>query len=149
MEIMKTIWYPGSSMADQKWIEYLQKSFRGNWIFSSQSSFEDWVNLPGKRIQLDTFEFNKMNQGIETLVISWHPGFKTAQEVVESGILSHVQPTKFIYDPGRTIGDLQHHLESELIFSDLGFDLKQIVVLPKLGHQYCEFERKNDLGIGS
>jgi hypothetical protein len=76
------------------------------------------------------------------LVISWHPGFKTAQEVVESGILSHVQPAKFIYDPGRTIGDLQHHLESNLIFSNLGFDLKRIVVLPELGHQYCEFEKK-------
>ena len=84
-----------------------------------------------------------MNQRIETLVISWHPGFKTAQEVVESGILSHVQPTKFIYDPGSTIGHLQYHLESEFIFTNFGFDLKQIVVLPKLGHQYCEFERRN------
>jgi hypothetical protein len=129
-------------MADEKWIEYLQNSFRGNWIFSSNSSFEDWVKLPGKRIQLDTFEFNKMNQRIETLVISRHPGLRTAQEVVESGILSHIQPTKFIYDPGRTIGDLQHHLESELIFFNLGFDLKRIVVVPKLGHQYCEFEKK-------
>ena len=139
---MKTIWYPGSSMADEKWIEYLQDSFRGNWLFSSNSSFEDWGNLPGKRIQLDTFEFNIINQRMETLVISWHPGLKTAHEVVESGILKHIQPSKFIYDPGTTIGNLQNHLESELIFSNLGFELKRIVVLPKLGHQYCEFERK-------
>lgn len=143
MKIIKNIWYPGSSMADEKWIEYLQNSFRGNWIFSSNTSFEDWGNLPGEKIQLDTFEFKKMNERIETLVISRHPGFKTGQEVLESGILSYVQPTKFIYDPGSTLGDLHCHLESGLIISDLGYDLNRIIVLPKLGRQYCEFERKN------
>jgi hypothetical protein len=138
---MQNIWYPGSSYADKKWIEYLQNNYSGNWLFSDINEFSDWLNLPGERKIFDTFNFNKLNAKIDILIISRHSGMRTSEEVINSKILDHINPQKFIYDPGTNIGEIEEHLKASKLFSNLGYNIKQIVLLHSLYHQICEFEK--------
>jgi hypothetical protein len=138
---MKKIWYPGSSYANEEWIKYLQNSFKGNWLFSDINEFSDWMNLPGERKIIDTFNYSQLKMEVDILIISRHPGLRTSEEVVLSNILDEVSPQKFIYDPGANNGDIQEHLNAAKIFIKLGYDLRHIIVLPSLQHQLCEFDK--------
>lgn len=138
---IKKIWYPGSSHADEEWIKYLQNSFSGNWLFSDTVEFSNWMNLPGERKIIDTFNFSQLKRNFDTLIISRHPGLKTSEEVVNSKILDYTMPQKFIYDPGANNGDIQEHLNAAKIFTKLGYELRHIIVLPLLHHQFCELDK--------
>jgi len=139
---MKNIWYPGSSYADEKWIKYLQNTFKGRWIFADTAYFSDWKSLPGERKKFDTFNFTQLNMKVDILIISSHPDLKTTEEVVANGILDHVRPQKFIYDPGTNKEDIHEHINATNLLANRGYSCKHIIVLPSLLHQYCEFDRR-------
>ena len=81
---------------------------------------------------------------INTLVISWHPGLKTFEEIFQSCILRMINPEKFIFDPGSSrIGEIENHLRDIELFNNQGYVLDKIVVLPYLQHQYCEFSNSS------
>lgn len=142
--MVKKIWYPGSAYASTKWATYLQNTFKGTWYYSDIVDFTEWNHLKGVRIKADTFgelPDKLLNEKIDILIISRHPGLKSGLEVIESGILEKVNPNVFVYDPGADVGNLSQHLEVIESFNYLGYKLDKIVVLPDLYHQYCEFRK--------
>ncbi len=145
--IIRKNWYPGSAFASKEWISYLQKTFPGKWVFTDQNEFTEWTELRGERRNINTLEplpdFIRAGH-FDTLVISMHPGLRTYEQIIHSGILQTIKPRKLIFDPGSPQpGNIESHLREADFFRHAGYLLEKIVVLPHLLHQYCEF-RKSD-----
>ena len=142
---MEFIWYPGSAYASQEWIDYLFKTISGNYFFSDIKDNWCWEsNKTLTRFTHDTLDnrIPKVLQdlSLNTLILSRHPDLKTFGEIVNSQILQNYKPVNFIYDPGTNMGDIDQHLKENLQFSEIGYQLKKIIVLPHLEHQYCEYK---------
>ena len=139
---MKNNWYPGSAFASEKWVSYLQSRFIGKWIFTDNNPFTEWTHLPGSRKRLDTLlNADQWYTDIDTLIISWHPGLKHSEDVINLGILNVVKPSTFIFDLGRNLGQIEDYINAADLFYKTGYNLTQIVVLPDLHHQFCEFQK--------
>lgn len=123
------------------------ESFSGRWIFSDRSNSWAWQsNRKFVRHTCDTLEtpiptFLK-DLNLNTLIISRHSGLRTFEDILVSQILQHYQPVNLIYDPGTNNGDINQHIKEIPQFSEIGYKLNKIVVLPHLQHQYCEYEFK-------
>jgi hypothetical protein len=134
------IWYPGSAYSDLKWIQYLQETFKGDWLFSDINNFDSWDNIRGSKKIGDTLVLAiTQKSNVNTLIISRHPNFRDIDGVIDAGILNTTQPQVFIYDPGSNPGVLEEHYKAAEKLQALGYSLKRIVLIPDLYHQYCEF----------
>lgn len=142
------IWYPGSAFARREWIIYLQKEFKGKWIFSDMNEFDEgWADITGLKIQSNTLErplpeFILRNK-VNTMIICNHPGLKSFSEILASGLLFEIKPQQLIYDPGASrIGDIERHLADIPNFINVGYLFKKIIIPPPcLEHQFCQFVR--------
>jgi hypothetical protein len=74
------------------------------------------------------------------LILSRHPGLRTFDEILNSQILEYNKPVFFIYDPGTNSGDIKQYINEVLIFNTIGYKLNNIVVLPHLHYQFCEYK---------
>jgi len=142
-----SIWYPGSARASREWIDYLKGNFSGDWYYTDIDELQ-WVNndmiaekpsemLRQRRIkfqQLDTLSLDIQKIKFDIIVISNHPGLKTASEIIENQILQREKPEKFVF---RTTNE-EDFLTSIPIIESLNFKLYRIVEPANL-QKYAEF----------
>jgi hypothetical protein len=140
------IWYPGSAMASQNWIDYLIAEIEGNWTFSDK--YDNWNWAIDNRYTHFTEDTFKAIQNISiarrfnVLIISKHPGLRCFTDI-QSKILSYIRPEKFVYDRGNNICHIDNHMGEIPLFESIGYQFKRLVVAPDLQHQYCEYVRPN------
>ncbi|WP_335976147.1 hypothetical protein [Gaetbulibacter jejuensis] len=137
------IWYPGSSYAPQDWIDYLTNEINGEWTFTDQTETGwDWtLNSNHQKWISCTFELlnnKRFYKVFNTLVISFHPGLKTFQEINESNI-SSFKPKTIIY--AKELFEYgNNELNKEIpMFEEEGYSCEKIVILPKLKRIYASF----------
>ena len=136
------IWYPGSGYASQEWIDYLQKLYNGNWIYSDNSPNWHWnVELIPHFIQ-DTFEAiekNKVVKKCNQIIISWHPGLKDFDSI-KNLLLNFIKPEILILDLGFTdVYNTKSLRDIIPLFEKEHYILNKIEILPNLNHQIGEF----------
>lgn len=141
----KKIWYPGSAYAPQEWINYLTNEINGEWIFSDNTSTEwNWTSrfnyekLRGCTLEL--VKDNRFNKNLDTLIISFHPGLRSFEEV-KTNIFQFFKPKNVInvmelFDNYNNI-----QLKEEIpMFETEGYTCEKLVILPKFKRIYCCFE---------
>jgi len=139
------IWYPGAAYAPQDWIDYLFNEISGNWTFSDQTLTEwNWnLNIEHNRIKQCTFKLinNRIaHKKLETMVISFHPGLKTFEEV-KTNIFQFFKPKNIIYVMELFDNYNNHQLIEEIpMFETEGYICEKLVILPNLKRIYCCFE---------
>ena len=147
--MQKVNWYPGSAMASGPWIQWLRTEFPASqWIYSDQSKDFLWACPPrAQQIMMateDGLHDPRLKQRVlgkaHCLVLSWHPGLKDPNEILDSGILRHVKPQIFVFDPGMNPGEIQHHLDPRA-FKKEGYVLDRFQELPNLRHSIAIFNR--------
>ncbi len=136
------IWYPGSGYASQEWIDYLQKVYKGNWIYSNLTSNWNWnVKFKSYFIQ-DTFEAIESNivvKNCNQIIISWHPGLKDFDSI-KNLLLNFIKPVIIVLDLGFTdVYNINSLTEIIPFFEKENYKLNKIEILPNLSHQFAEF----------
>lgn len=142
-KLKNKIWYPGSSYAPQNWIDYLVHEINGDWTFSDQVKPSwDWTLKSNIRVltssTFDLLKNEKFYKDINTLIISFHPGLKTFQEIEET-ILKKFKPKTIIYVKELFDNKYNIELQNEItMFEHAGYHNKKIVTLPKLKRIYSD-----------
>ena len=143
-------WYPGSAKASESWIHYLAKEFPTDYYLYTDLNEFEWS---GERHQYkvrteecpSTRLVRNRLRGPEkdiTVIVSRHPGLKSINQILESGIIEFCNPKWMIIDLGLNMGELdEKHLKLELM-EEQNYLLQEVRCLHHLHHEIDIFRRR-------
>ena len=102
----KINWYPGcGAICFPNFLMFLKENYRYKWLFTDKCDFDWNSRLPSFKLMIQNTFISVQNNEvwipssrIDTLVLSFHPGLKTPEEIMESGILYLANPRRFIFN---------------------------------------------------